>query len=226
MIEIDIGKLIKALFKRLWIIILTTGIFMIGAYIYTSNYVTPIYTASITLYVQNTNDYDGYISSGDLASSENLAGTISVLLTSNNVMSKGAESLGEEYSPQQLASMIDTRGIFETGVLEISVKSSDPYRSQTVANAIGAIAPAEIMSFITAGNVKLIDQATLPAFPSSPNIMSNATRAAGLGFVITCIIIVLIELFNTKIRSENDIKQIADTYILELYNVSQIKLRG
>lgn len=225
MIEIDIGKLIKALLKRIWIVILTSVIFMATAYVYTSNYVTPIYTASTSLYIQNTNNYQGYISSGDLISSENLAATISILLKSNNIMSKVAESLDIEIAPQQLASMVTTSAIIQTGVLDISVSSSDPYLSHEIANAIGAVAPAEIMNFISAGNVRLLDKAILPVFPSSPNIMKNTTLAAALGFIIACIILILIELFDTRIKSESDIKQIADIYIIGIIpNVSQKKM--
>jgi capsular polysaccharide biosynthesis protein len=225
MIEIDIGKLLKALLKRIWIIILVTLLFLAGGYEYTTRYVHPVYTAWTTLYIQNTSNYEGNISSGDLTSSSSLASTVSILLKSTNIMGKVAESLDDGYTSQELAQMFETSVTTNTGVLSISVQNRNPDEAQRIANAIADIAPAELMKFISGGSVKLLDRATLPYYPTSPNIIKNTVLAAAVGFVLSCAALILIELFDTRIKSENDLKQIADIYIIGIIpNVPQKKV--
>ncbi len=213
--EIDISRLLKTLMKRSWIVIIVALLFGIGAREYTDRYVTPVYTASVSMFIQNTINNDGNISSGDLNSSQALAGTLSVLLESNRVMEKVVQNLDDtEMSPSRLASMVSTSVVDATGILNIYVQSTDPYLAQKAANTIGYVAPQELMKFLKAGSIELLDQAALPFYPSYPDVRQNTILAAVTGFVVASILVMLIELFDTRIKSENDIKQITDIYVI------------
>ena len=51
--ELDFGELTKFLFKRIWIILLCVVLMGTGVFVYTKNFVTPMYDASVTIYVNN-----------------------------------------------------------------------------------------------------------------------------------------------------------------------------
>lgn len=213
--EINVERLFKTLMRRLWILIIIALLFGYVAYEYTDRYITPIYSATISMYIQNANNYKGNITSGDLNSSQALAGTISVLLKSNRVMEKVAQSISDiQISPGQLASMVSTSVVESTGILNITVRSENPYIAQKAVNAIGEVAPGELMAFLDAGKIELLDHANLPLFPSYPNVKQNILFAAIIGFVLSALAVMLIDLLDTRIKSEDDIKQITDIYLI------------
>ena len=58
--EIDIKRLLLELLYKSWIMILVAAIFAVGAYVYAKTQLTPKYTASVSLYVNN---YDSQVNS-------------------------------------------------------------------------------------------------------------------------------------------------------------------
>lgn len=208
--EIELKRLVMPLIKRWWIILLATVIVALSKYYYSSNYITPVYTANITMYVQNTSDYDGYISTGDLESSKRLLSTYIVLLKSNNFMKKVAEDSGLGYSASEINSMVTASAINDTEVLRVSVRNTKPVHAQIIANAIGDVAPDEVIRVFNAGNVEVIDEALLPVFPSYPNVSQEAVKGGLFGFVIACVLIIMKELLDTRIKSEADLRQVTE----------------
>lgn len=206
--EIELGRLFKALIKKWWVIIISTIILAAGAYVYSTFFAVPVYEAYITMYVQNTDDYEGKISTDALSSAQDLVNTYIVLLKSNSVLSQVVDKVDLGYEPSQIAEMISASAVESTGVFKVAVYNTNPSDAQKIANAIAEIIPEEIVRVINAGNVELIDEAEYPNEPYSPNIMLNSIIGGMIGLFISCIILVLIEIFDTKIRSENDLGQI------------------
>jgi capsular polysaccharide biosynthesis protein len=221
--EIELDRLLKVLLKRSWIIILLTLVTGMTMFYYSKEFKTPIYTASTSFYVQNTTNYQGNINANDLLSSQALADTITVLLKSDTIMGKVVEELGVNIQPQQLASMVSTSTVESTGVMLIMVSDSNPQFAQQVANAIGTVAPKEIINFIEAGNVELLDKAALPYFPSYPTPTKDALLAAAVIFVIACAVVIFMELLDTRIKTEDDITRITNLSILgTIPNITKI----
>lgn len=208
--EIEVKKLVLTLIKRWWIVALTTAVMAVGGYYYTSNYVTPIYTATTTMYVQNTTEYNGYISSGDLESSKRLLNTYIVLLQSSSVMAKVAEEVGMGYNSEYIRSMVSAAAVNETELLRITVRNPNPQHAQLIADAIAKYAPDEIMRVINAGHVEVVDAAKLPASPSYPNVRQDAIQWGALGFVLACVVILLKEILDARIKSEEDIRRVTE----------------
>jgi capsular polysaccharide biosynthesis protein len=205
--EIDLLRLIKSLLKRWWFIGLLTLVFTVTVFVYTDRYITPLYTAYTTVYIQNTADYQGYISSGDLLSSQQLANTFRVLLRSNKVMELVAEQVDLGYSPAYLSSMVSAVSVNNTEVMRVSVTNENAQHAQAIANAVGEVASREITSFFNAGKVVVVDTAALPAVPSYPDTRTNTMTGALLGFLLACAIIILKELLDTRIKTESDLRR-------------------
>jgi len=205
--EIELKRIVQALLKKWIIIVLSVTILSAGAFLYSYFYVTPIYEAYVTIYVQNSRDYEGQISYDSLASSKELIGTCIALLKSNTIMNQVAEDVNLGYDSQQLIKMISATGIESTGILRVAVYNQNPYYAQEIANTIAEIAPAEIVRVITAGNVAVIDKAMFPEEPYSPHIMLNTMIGAIFGLILSCLIIIILELSDTRIKSEFDLAE-------------------
>ena len=72
--EIDLKDLLVLLIRRIWIILLCALTAGALAYVYTANFITPLYRASVTIYVNNLSAQAAqsvdYISAGNLATSQ------------------------------------------------------------------------------------------------------------------------------------------------------------
>ena len=86
--EIDLNKIFKVLLKRVWVIVLCAVLAGALTLVYTVNFVTPMYTASVAMYVNNNNNtaYSGTVSSSNLAVALQLVKTYVNIIQSDTVL--------------------------------------------------------------------------------------------------------------------------------------------
>lgn len=168
--------------------------------------IPPQYTASVSLYVSNLQDRQS-VTSVDLNTSQRLMQTYLVVLTSNTVLDQVTGQLDNHYSADDLRNMISAEAIDSTEAFRISVTSSDPSVSTEIANALATAAPSEIIRVVKAGSVEVIDYATLPTEPSSPNVARNTAVGALVGLAFSALAITLAALLDTTIRREEDLSE-------------------
>ena len=96
--DVDLKRLFFEVLKRLWLILLVGIICGAGVFAYAKFFITPQYKATATIYIQNyTGDNDKKIYSSDLSASQNLVTTYQGLFTSDNVLNRVKEKLGDNY---------------------------------------------------------------------------------------------------------------------------------
>jgi len=205
--ELDLKKFLKILLMRWWIIVLCGIIACISAYVITKQFIPKKYTATATMYVYstNTNNASTDITSSQLTASQKLISTCGVIMKSNIIMTKVAESIGNKYTVGQLKSMFSSASVNETEVIRISITCTDAADAQNIANAMIDIAPTEILNILKGGTVSKMDSAVLPSAPSSPNTKINVIIGFLFGVFLSLAIVVLIELLDNRIKSEQDL---------------------
>ncbi|MBQ6908026.1 MAG: hypothetical protein IJQ28_06580, partial [Clostridia bacterium] len=90
---------------------------------------------------------------------------------------------------------------------EVRVVGKIPEDVCAVCNSILTHAPDELIRVINAGSVKILDKGQVPKSPFSPNVKQNALVALVLGIGVGAGIILLLELFDTRIKSREDISK-------------------
>lgn len=214
-IELDLRDIFKALLKRAWIIVLCAVILATSVCVYTMNFVTPKYEASVTMYVNNnTGKNSNNISSADLAVALRLVSTYVNIIQSNKVLEKVIAETGMNLSVGQVRGMISAEVVDETEMFRVRVATSNPQVSADIANAIAAVAPNEISEIIEGSSAKVIDYARVPTSRSSPNYVSSAMLGAVAGAVLAAAVIVLCTVLDTRIKHEEDLKKISDVPVL------------
>lgn len=194
--------------KRALLIILGTLIVAVLAGCITELFITPVYTASCTLYVYSNTDRvstDSSINSSELTASQQLVNTYIVVLESDSVLEEVSDTLDLELTATQLRSMISCSQVNETEIFEVTVSSTSPALAADIANAIADIAPNAIVEMIKVGGVSVIDYASVPTSPSSPNLFTNIIIGAVAGFAVLFVIFLLQEIFNTTVSEESDL---------------------
>ena len=214
--EIDVGELLKALVKKLWFIILCAAVLGVGVFVYTAGFVTPLYQAKVSFYVNNNNVGQSLagISSSDLDTSQKLVATYVNILTSNTVLARVAEEANLDISAEKLRNMISAKAMGETELFEVYVTHSDPETAANIANIIADVAPTEIAEIVEGSSTKVIDRARIPVAPSSPSFTRNTVFGFAVGAFFAVVVIILQTMMDVRIKGEEDLRRICDAPVL------------
>ena len=160
----DITRIIK---KNIVFIAVLSLLCAAASYFVTTFFVPKTYTSTVKLYVETNyksqSAYDDYQS---INYAKNLVLTYIELLDSNSV----SKELKEKYTASQLKSMIKFESIEDTEVFKVLVNSGSPSESKNIGNAIAKIAPDTIANVKDNAKLKIVDKATTPKAPTSPNV--------------------------------------------------------
>lgn len=216
--ELDLRVLLFALMRKLWLLVLCAVIVGAAAFGYTRYFVTPLYQASATIYVNNNRlNIEGStatLTSSDLSVAQRLVSTYVINLKSDRVLNKVVQELDVELTAAQIRSMISAESIDNTEVFKVQITNADPVLAAEIANAIAKVAPDEIAEIVVGSSTKIIDYATVPTSPSSPNVMRNTVLGAAIGVLLAAVIVILQVLMDVRVRDEQDIVRISNAPIL------------
>ncbi|MBR2108656.1 MAG: hypothetical protein IJ932_01740 [Ruminococcus sp.] len=215
--EISLKDLFEIFKQGLWIMIITAVVFGVAAFGYSKLFVPKTYTASVKLYVETSvkgdNSYSD-LSAHNLATS--LVGTYIAMLETNNFADKLSENLDGKYTASQLATMVefisDEDKEIEVFMARVSAKS--PTEAKLVADSVADVAPGIISSLKDNTELRIVDNAVIPTYPSSPNVTRNTLIFAAIGFVLALIYVFAREAIDNKIKYNPDITEINSIPIL------------
>lgn len=217
-IEIDLRKVFLMLKKKVAIILIIAFIGAALSGCITNLLITPKYTAGVSFYVNNNNDNlvgsSGTISSSDLDASEKLVNTYMFVVKSRTFLNKVADKLSDGITTAQLENMIKTSQVESTLAFQVNVTSKDPNLSAEIANTIAELAPDEIVRVLKVGGVEVIDYASAPSKPSSPNLKKNVLIGFAVAFIAAFAVFFIKELFDTRIMTESDLTRDFDIPVL------------
>ena len=86
--------------------------------------------------------------------------------------------------------------------------------AERIANCIAELLPGRISEIVEGSSVKIVDYAIVPSHKSSPSISRYTLLGLLLGAVVSCGVIVLMELFDEQIRDEDYVRQTFDLPLL------------
>lgn len=220
--EITIQKLFQEVLKRWWLVLVS--IIVCGAIFFTySTYcIDKMYTSHACIYVDNkatevietegieNNTANLY----DLTTAEMLVDTYIEILSSNGFFTLIEKNTEIPYSAGQMMRMVSYSRVEETGVIHINVTAPDPNVANMICSSILKYANIQIMNIMEVGSVRVIDEASMPGGPSSPNITKNTFLGMIFGMLISFLIIFLINFFDVHIKTVEDIENRYDLVVL------------
>lgn len=214
-VEIDLKDFFRVLLKRIWIVALCAILLGVSVFVYTLNFVTPKYEASVSIYVNNNSGTDGkYISSSDLAVALRLVATYVNIIQSDTVLDKVIAETGLRLTTNQVRGMISAEPIGETEMFKVTVSTPNAQMSADLANSIASVAPAEISGIIEGSSAKIIDYAKVPKAQSGPNYTKNAILGAVIGAALATVGILLYTLLDVRVKNEEDLTRICQIPVL------------
>lgn len=192
---IDLIGLARALWKNILAIALVAVIFGSIAFGYTAFLVSPTYTATASLYVNNSSFRLGEtslsVSTGELNASSSLVSIYLYILRSRSTMEDVIREADLTYSPSTLKSMISAKGVTGTSAFEVTVTSRNPAEAEKIANAVAKVLPDRIAEIVDGSSVRVVDYAIIPASRSGPNLMKNTSMGIAAGAFLCAALIAL-----------------------------------
>lgn len=122
---IDLVHIAKVLFRKLWVIILGGVLAAAAAFYVAAFIITPQYSSSVRIYVNNSAISLGNtslsISSSEISAAQSLVRTYIVILKDTTTLEKIIEKANLPYSPGQLGGMINAYSVNDTEIMRINL---------------------------------------------------------------------------------------------------------
>jgi capsular polysaccharide biosynthesis protein len=199
--EITLREAFRAILDRIVFVVLIPFLAIAVTALICWNVLPSTYTATTSMYVLNRTS-EGVISYTDVNTSSLLVNDYQELATSNRVQSGAANVVGMA-DLKDFKISISTKN--STRMIYVNVEGTDPIATANVANAIAENLSTCILEVMQVGNISIIDAAVPPTEPSGPNSLQNTLLAGILGLVLSISIVIFIEVFNTRIRTADDV---------------------
>lgn len=208
-IEIDMLAVLKVLWKRKWLILLSGFAAALLYYWWTVIFVAPAYFTSATLYANNstTTDVSTSISSSELNTSARLVNTYAAIILSDPVLDQVIEDNGLNETARTLAACISVSAVNNTEVFKISVRYPSSQMAAQIANSIADIAPGKIAEIVDGCSVRLISYAKVPVSISSPDYKAQFRTGFWFGIIVSSVLAFLVALVDTRVKGETDLNE-------------------
>lgn len=201
--NITVQKIIGVLLHRLKFILLVTLLMGILFFLYSKFIITPMYSTSAMIYVQNynstsdSNKEGNKIYNSDITGSSNLAKICVTLF-------KNSDDLTSLYDGCYVDIIVNEDTFFIT----INVSGDDPQKCANVANQLVDKSSDVFKKYLQFGQIGTIRQAKVPDRPYEPNNLKNTILGFAVGLIASCVIAILLALIDTTIKSDDDIQEI------------------
>jgi len=206
-LDIDLQGLLRAYLHKWWIILICLVVGAAAAFGITYQFVTPLYQARISIYVNNNKSSEDkeYLSSADLSASQRLVNTYVSIAKSERVLEKISENLDGEYTVKWLNRAISASQLNDTEIFCIYVLHEDPAEAARIANTAAEVAPGEIARIIEGTSAQVVDRAKVPTSRYSPSYERMTLLGGAVGAFLAVVILTIHYLSDTRIKDENDL---------------------
>lgn len=204
--QISILDIVNMMLTFWWLIVVLALLVGGGTFAYTKLTSVPMYTSTATIYIntqaeQKTDD----INVNSITSAAELMPNYIEILSSKPFLETISDDIDNKYSYGAIKGMTTYSAKDETNILSISVKSEDSHDAFLIAESISHNAPDEIRRVFEGGAIKLINNAEENTTPIPSNALKRGLIGAVAGAALAALIIFLINIFDTRVKSAEEL---------------------
>lgn len=207
--EITLPQLMKVFRKNLFAILICTlaagaATFAISKYVIAKTYVS-----SVKFYVDTASSYNVSVneSMNGLNYAQKLVNTYIEMLETNSFFEKVEKKSGENIPLEEFKKTIKFSTLNDTEVFEANVSAHTPEEAKKTADVIESLTPSIISQFKTGASLKIVDPASYPDKPSSPNVALDTVIGLLLSLILAGTAFLLRDSLDVRIKNEEDITQ-------------------
>lgn len=212
---VDILHIVKTLWKRFWIIILSGLVAAAVGFSVSAFLITPTYSSQVKLYVNNSaislGNTSFSISASEITAAQSLVKTYGEILDSRSTLERIIEKANVKYDWKELSEMITYEPSNGTEIMSVTVVSENPYEASKIANTIAKVLPVRISEIIDGATMEVVDSAVPETEKIAPSITMYTAVALFLGIFLSVVVLVIIAMLDDTIHDEE--------YVLKTYDV-------
>lgn len=208
--SINMLRLMRTLWKRVWLIVLVTAVAGAAVFICSEQFIAPSYQSYFTAYVNNRHStVEGQVStsSADITASKNLTYLYQEIICSRSVLTDAGAACSLEDTYAMLQNRVSTSVSENAAIITVAVRAYSPEEAKLLADAIAEVAPVHVERIVEGSSMRIVDYPVLPQRPSAPNSGRNAVIGALAALVITVIIVILMDLINDRVDSAAEVEE-------------------
>lgn len=208
--EIDLIEIFDSLWKRKLDIIMIVISFLILGYVYTLEFVTPIYTSSITMVLVSSNkdeESNSTITTSDITLNSKLVSTYNKLVKSKNVLKEVISDLDISMSEENLRKDISVESLKNTELIRISVKNENNELAAKIANRIAIVFKEKVKEMYNIDNIEFMGEANIPKIPSNANHKKDIMIFGIVGLIFSVTYMFIVNMIDTTIKGTDMIEK-------------------
>ncbi|HBC4361906.1 TPA: capsule biosynthesis protein CapA [Staphylococcus aureus] len=203
--SLDLSKFMKAIKKNWKLLLILPIIFMLIALLMTMFLMKPKYESNTQVLV-NQKEKKSELMAQEVQSNIQLVNTYSEIVKSPRILDEVAKK-NKKYSASEIKSMLTATTQAESQILNVNIESGSKKDAEKVANDIAKVFSDEMPDIMNVDNVTILSKANGTASKVSPSLIINLAIGLILGLILALIIIILKEIFDKRIRTEEDIER-------------------
>ena len=200
--EITFKNVVEWIMKGISFVLAVSFLFGAGAFIYNKYFMDPVYSTEVKFYASGLET--------NVSVQRSVASQYKEFLNvrgfNEMVAADILEETGRDVSPKTIEKSLTFSSVVEsTTSFFVTVDASSADLSFDIACSVARCAPKQVEGFSEAGVLEVIDEPVYPTSPSSPSALRTALIGLLLGFVISCVLVVLKEILDNRIKSPDEI---------------------
>ncbi|HFI0085399.1 TPA: YveK family protein [Streptococcus suis] len=204
-IEIDVLSLLRTIWRKKFLILLTAILTTGLAFAYSAFLVTPQYDSTTRLYVVNQSSDNGAgITNQDLQAGSFLVKDYKEIILSQDVLKNVTTTLG---ITDDIKEKITVNIPVDTRILSISVRDSDPNQAATIANTLRDEAAKKIIEVTKVSDVTTLEAAMPAENPSTPQTRRNLVLGFIAGAFLATALVLVLEVLDDRVKRPQDIEE-------------------
>ncbi|HEM3266215.1 TPA: capsular biosynthesis protein CpsC [Streptococcus suis] len=211
-IEIDVLFLLKIIWRKKFLILLTAVLTAGLAFVYSSFLVTPQYDSTTRIYVVSQNVEAGAgLTNQELQAGTYLAKDYREIILSQDVLTQVATELNLKESLKEKISVsipVDTR------IVSISVRGADPNEAARIANSLRTFAVQKIVEVTKVSDVTTLEEAVPAEEPTTPNTKRNILLGLLAGGILATGLVLVMEVLDDRVKRPQDIEEVMGLTLL------------
>lgn len=210
----DLRDLLSVLRAR-WVVIVVAAV--VGALLALTGSLltTPSYTARIQFYVTVSGGETAAAAYQGSLGAQQKVQSYAALVDSTDVAQRVVEASGVDLDAGQVVNGVTAEADAKTVLLDVAVTDADPNRSLRLAEGYGEVLPSVIADLETPegaenalAKLTVINPATLPDTPVSPNTTQNIFIGTILGLIVGMGTVLLAHLLDRRVREKGQVELI------------------
>ena len=205
MIEIDVLSLLRTIWRKKFLILLTAILTTGLAFAYSAFLATPQYDSTTRLYVVNqSGDNGAVITNQDLQAGSFLVKDYKEIILSQDVLKNVTTTLG---ITDDIKEKITVNIPVDTRILSITVRDSDPNQAATIANTLRDEAAKKIIEVTKVSDVTTLEAALPAEKPSTPQTKRNLVLGFIVGAFLATALVLVLEVLDDRVKRPQDIEE-------------------